>query len=185
MFRYFRGLFLIFAVLITQFAFAEDNSGSTKLSVAQCYEGEDTKYVTGCIPGCVCVTADNCPCCTIGDILAILNPERQEQNETILASVEKLRAMESWELDERRRTTIQVKEPTTSAEKHQYFTDMALMFLPDDRLRKIGIKTDGSSSTGINIPFEYIANSACWWGGVAGGGDVVEVGEDCKGEWID
>jgi hypothetical protein len=42
-----------------------------------------------------------------------------------------------------------------------------------------------STASGIDVPFKYLAYSACFYGGVLGGGDVVDVGDECKAEWVD
>lgn len=60
------------------------------------------------------------------------------------------------------------------------------MRLPAHQRDGFVLTAQGQSTTGgIDVPFEYLAYSACFYGGWAGGGDVVEVGDECKAEWID
>jgi|GEM_PF-7134759 len=188
MFKYFNVIFLIISISSAQFAFSQDKSGSTELSVDECYSGDNTEFSTGCIPNCVCVVAEGCPCCNISDILkAILNPQNPDQNAVIVKSTEKFHALDAWELTKKREEAARTKVPTSNADKATYYTDMALLFLPDNKLRELGIYKGGDDTAeiDIDIDFGYFAYAACWYGGVLGGGDVVDVGDECKEDWID
>ena len=136
-----------------------------------------------CIPHCVCVVGEGCPCCHTEWPIAILE-SNQEANRDALKIISEIMESDPAMLnDMRKRLRVQAL-PQGRKDQEVYYTRLALLYLPKRKAERLGI-AEAAADGGIDVPFEYIAYAACFYGGWAGGGDVVEVGDDCKNEWID
>ena len=141
-----------------------------------------------CDRSCVCVTAEGCPCCLPGWPFA--SDSRPKDENAVLASIaQSIAKMDSSAAARARATIERSVVPESRADRMIYYTMLAFLYLPSKQANAIGIRAGQTDPHGdsvkISLGFEYIAYAACFYGGVLGGGDVVDVGDDCKEEWVD